>query len=528
MNSETIYSSFFQSLIFMMFIATILVGFAQKLKIPYPIALVMGGLTLSFIPSNVKPFDPNLILLIVLPPILNYAAFGISLREFRKNWKEILSLALGLVAFTTLVVGILFKMLFPELSWAFAFAFGAIVSPPDAVAATTILKRFSISNRLLTIMEGESMVNDASAIVLFKIAVIALLSGNFSWGEAGLDFITIAAGGIGVGLLMGYFIQQFSKNYLDPVTGVVFSFTIPYATYLLADHFGFSGVLAVVTNGLVGSQVLLRHTSALRRILGFAAWDIFIILMNCFVFILIGIQLRAVTQILTLDEMIQYSFYAFIVTIVMIGVRMIWVYARSLLDYLKALRSKNRDTLCPQILREAAIIGWSGMSGIVSLAAALSLPYTLPDGEILIGRNEVIFMTFSVILMTLLIPGLTLPAFIKWLNIDPAEEGTDQKKVREELARTSQEVIHKLFKENKINEEELSFLKDHFNMQLKLLDVTHDKSSHLDKAREFILKEQRKKLVEIWERLEIDDKLLTQLEHELDLQETHVARAELK
>lgn len=532
MNMDLVQNSFFPTFILMMFIATMLVGLAQKLKIPYPIALVLGGLTLGFLPAgNREPFDPNLILGVVLPPILYYAAYSISFREFRKNWKQIISLALGLVIFTTFVVGLLFKMLFPDLPWALAFAFGAIVSPPDAIAATTILKRFSISNRLLTVLEGESMVNDASAIVLFKLAVLALISGDFSLAQAGIDFVAIVAGGIGIGLITGIFIQEFSKRYLDPVVGVVFSFTIPYLTYFLADYFGFSGVLAVVTNGLVGAQVLLRHTSSLRRILGYAAWDIFIILMNCFVFILLGIQLRAIVDVFSFEQMLLYTFYAALISFTMFLVRMMWVYARSSIDYVRALQSKNSDLLCPQILREAAIVGWSGMRGIVSLAAALSLPYALPNGTELQGRNEVIFITFGVILMTLIIPGFTLTPLIEWLKVGPSNDGIDPKRVRNELAKTSEETIQKLLKDKKINEEEYAFLKDHFNMQLRLLEVTshkHHKGSALEEARSLVLREQRKKLLQIWERLEIDDKLLNQIEHELDLQETHLARAELK
>ncbi len=522
----------FQTFILLMFAAAILVGISQKIRIPYPIGLVLGGTALGFYPNQHGIyFDPNLILVVVLPPILYYAAFGISFREFTHNWREILSLALGLVAFTTFVIGVIFKWIFPEFPWALAFAFGAIVSPPDAIAATTILKRFAINTRLLTVLEGESLINDASAIVLYRMAVASLLSGAFSFSEGSIDFVKIVTGGIAVGFVLGYLTQRFSRRYLEPVVGVVFSFTIPYITYILADFLGVSGVLAVVVNGLMGSQILLRHPSSLRRIVGYATWDIFIILLNCFVFILIGLQLRTLTNVMTMKQMLLYTGYAFAITFAMIAVRMIWVYAKSGFSYLKALGKPNSFTLCPQILREAALVGWSGMRGIVSLTAALALPYTLPNGMPLDGRNEVIFITFVVILLTLLIPGLTLSSLIHWLKIHHQPEYHRALTVRKKLTKVAEETIHHLHTSKKINVSEFDFLTAYFNLQLRVLEITTSQEKelqNLESARRMVIQEQRRKLFELWERLEIDDKLLSQLEHELDLEETHMARAELK
>lgn len=522
----------FETIILLMFAAAILVGISQKFHIPYPIGLILGGTAIGFFPNHhAFYFDPNLILVIVLPPILYYASFGISFREFKHNWREILSLALGLVAFTTFVIGMLFKWIFPELPWALAFAFGAIISPPDAIAATTILKRFAISTRLLTILEGESLVNDASALVLYRLAVVALLSGVFSFEQASVEFVKTVSGGIFIGFVLGYVIQRFSRRYLEPVVGVVFSFTIPYITYILADALGVSGVLAVVVNGLMGSRILIRHHSSLRRILGFATWDIFIILMNCFVFILIGLQMRTLMSVMTMKQMVLYTGYALVITCTMIVVRMIWVSAKTGIAYVKALKNPKACTLCPQILRESALVGWSGMRGIVSLTAALALPYMLPNGMPLEGRNEVIFITFVVILLTLLIPGLTLPSLIRWLKIHQQSEQYDVLKVKRQLTKVAEETTQLLYTNKKISDIEYDFLTTYFNLQLRVLDITasaQTKLQSLELAKSAVIQEQRKKLFEIWEQLEIDDKLLSQLEHELDLEETHIARAELK
>lgn len=522
----------FESFILFMFTAAILVGISQKIRIPYPISLILGGTAIGFIPHLQRfSFDPQVILVIVLPPILYYAAFGTSIREFKQNIKEILSLALGLVIFTTVVIAIIFKWLFPEFPWALAFAFGAIVSPPDAIAATTILKRFEINQRLLTILEGESLINDASALVLYRIAITALLSETFFLEDAAFNFIKIVSGGILVGVILGFLMQKFSKNYLEPVVGVVFSFSIPYITYITADTLGVSGVLAVVVNGLIGSQILLRHHSSLRRIIGFATWDIFAILFNCFVFILIGLQLPILTKLMTAQQIVLYSGYGLLITCAMIFVRLIWIYGRSGVSYFLALKKPHADVHCPQILREAIIIGWSGMRGIVSLAAALALPLTTPNGMPLEGRNEVIFITFVVILLSLLIPGLTLAPLIKWLDIQYQPEQFRLHQVRKQLKIVAEQTLESLYASKKITEREFNFLHTYFDMRIKLAEVTltgDKKLNNIEVARSLVVKEQRKKLFEIWEKLEVNDRQLLRLEHELDLEDTHFARAELK
>lgn len=368
---------------FLLFVAVLLVGVAQKIHVPYPIVLTLGGAAISFVPGvdNIY-FNPSFILTLFLPPILYYSAFGISFREFQKNWRNIFSLALGLVAFTTLVMGVIFKWIFPQFSWALAFTFGAIVSPPDAVAVTSILKRFQINSRLITLLEGESLINDASAIVIYKIALTALLTGSFSLKEGGLEFCYVVMGGIIIGLLSGFLFQEFSRRYLEPVLGVIFSFTIPYVTYIVADLLAVSGVLAVVVNGLIGARILYTHHSSLRRVLGYAVWDISIILLNCLLFILIGLQVRTIAGEMPLNQIVTYSGYALFIAFAMSVVRMIWVYGRAAIFYVHALYRQGSSQVCPQILKEAAIIGWTGMRGIVSLAVALALPFALARAEL--------------------------------------------------------------------------------------------------------------------------------------------------
>lgn len=517
---------------FLLFSAVLLVGIAQKIHLSYPIILILGGAAISFIPGikNIS-FNPSLILLIFLPPILYYSAFAISFRDFQLNWKSIFSLALGLVALTTIVVGVIFKWIFPQFSWALAFAFGAIVSPPDAIAVTSVLRQFNINPRLITLLEGESLINDASAIVIYKVAMVALMTGSFSLNEGGYDFFFSAIGGITVGFVLGILLQKFSKHYLDPILGVIFSFTISYVTYIVADILDVSGVLAVVVNGLIGAKILHTHHSPLRRVLGYAVWDILIITLNCLVFILIGLQIKTIVGEMTIQQIMSYSGFALLIACAMCVVRMMWVYGRAGILYITALQHRASSRICPQIIRESAIIGWAGMRGIVSLALALALPLTFPNGMPLEGRSEAIFITFVVILITLLIPGLTLPMLIHWLKLYPIQKDDNEKKIRNQLAQYADEIIYSFLESKTINQREYRFLKSYFHLQHKALELAHDAEdniSNIESARRKVIQFQRTKLIEIKKTHEIDDQLFRHLENELDILETHIARAQLK
>lgn len=521
-----------QTFFSLLFTAVLLVGIAQKLRTPYPIALVIGGAALGFIPEmSPIQFDPNFILVIVLPPILYYAAFETSIREFTQNWKNIFSLALGLVFVTTLVVGVIFKWMFPQFPWPLAFAFGAIVSPPDAIAATTILKRFKITPKLIALLEGESLINDASALVLYKLSVVALLSGSFSLLEGSAHFVFTAAGGIALGIVLGFLAHLISRYFLEPVLSVVFSFLIPYLIYITAQTLQTSGVLAVVVSGLIGSRLLLTHHTSLRRVLGHATWDIFIILLNCLVFILIGLQLRTILELFTVEQIALYSLYALIIAFIMVAIRMAWIYTISIVPYIKALKSPNANMLCPKILKESALVGWSGMRGIVSLAAAIGLPLAFDDGRPLDGRYEVIFITFVVILLTLLIPGLSLPAFIRWLDIQHHPATDSMSKIRKRLGKIAEEKLNHLFRIENVTENECQFLKDYFKTQLHVFELSHATQTevqNIEHARLKVIQAQRQLLIDLWKLKEIDDRLLSHLESELDMIEVHSARAELK
>lgn len=503
-----------EQLIIFITAAVILVEIAQKLGVPYPIVLIGGGTLISFVPGTHRiHLDPNMVLLMVLPPVLYYTAFWISNREFRKNLREIVSLALGLVIFTTIVVACLFKWFFPELPWALAFVFGAIISPPDATTSKAVLKRFSLPTRLASVLEGESLVNDATAIVLYKVSLVALASGGFSLIEIGDNLAKNVIGGVGIGFILGYGMQLFSRYLLSPVVAVIFSFTIPYVTYIVADRLDVSGVLAVVVSGLIGSRIVSTHVVARRRILAFAAWDVFFIFLNCFIFVLIGIQLRHTISIMTLHEAVLLTLYGIIITGFILLVRFVWIYLyKALVDW------KKGRFISSMAFKEGVIMGWSSMRGIVSLALALALPYSLPDN----GRSIILHLTFVVILLTLLLTGLSLPYVIQKLKIPLLEKDSAALKTTRVKLR---ELADKVIEEMELEDSHKKLLNSYFSTHHAVLNSSE--KDQLEKARLKILEAQRSLLVELWKKEEVEDHELTLLQQELDLEITHIVRGEI-
>jgi monovalent cation/hydrogen antiporter len=514
--------------VFLMFIAVLLVGVAQKIKIPYPIALVLGGGALSFIPGPFFiDFDPHVLLVIVLPPILFYASYSISSKEFIRYFRDIFSLAIGLVIATTCIVGLLFKWLFPDLSWPLAWAFGALISPPDAVAATAILKRFGITPRLQAILEGESLINDATSLVIYRFAVIALMTGSFSIKTIPFQIFYVVVGGIALGLALGYILNKISAL-LSPALAVVYSFVIPYITYCLADFMGLSGVLAVVSCGLLGARMLSTQFTSLTRILGWASWDILIILLNCFIFILIGLEFRYVLTKMSLQEILLYSGYGVLMTLAIIIMRILWIYGRRLSWHWRIRKNLDLVRQNKVYMLHAIISSWAGMRGIVSLTAALALPLSLPNGIPLAGREIVIFLTFEIIFLTLVIPGLTLPLLIKWLNIQPLLLTKELSAARKKLADLALKEIDRLYALKHLDEEGKTLLSSYFNSRHKIMELFTTSEEHqIEQARHRILQKQRELLLDMWVQNEVTDTLMSQLERELDIEDVHLARGEI-
>jgi CPA1 family monovalent cation:H+ antiporter len=508
--------------------ATALALLARRIGIPYPILLVLGGLALGFVPG-LPPIqlEPEIVFLLFLPPILFGAGYFTSVRDFKRNLRAITLLSVGLVIATTVAVAAVAHAVVPGMEWAPAFALGAIVAPPDAVAATTIFQRLGVPRRVVTILEGESLVNDATALVAYRFAVLAASTGTFSLEVAGLTFIAVAAGGIAFGLLMGLVIAWVLRRVDDPVFSVVLTFLAPVATYLPAEIFGLSGVLATVAAGIWVGRHAPREMSSSVRVAGAAAWQVLLFLINGTIFILIGAQLPSVLA--GLDEWSAGQLIALAVTIsaVVIAVRILWVYPGTYVP--RALSEAIRLREPYPTPRNVFIVSWAGMRGVVSLAAALALPLYLVDGTTPFpDRDLIIFLAFAVILATLVGQGLTLPLLIRRLGV-VADSGEAHEEAHARMATADAAVqrIEELAREWPDHAPLIDTLRVQYSHQASHIDPHHD--DKLDESEQELLEHrqirgavieaEREALVQMRERGAVTDDVFRRVERDIDLEE---------
>jgi monovalent cation/hydrogen antiporter len=401
---------------------TAMLALVPKLRIPYPILLVLGGLALGFVPGLPEiDLPPDLVLVGVLPPLLYGAAFFTSLRDLRANVRPVGLLAVGLVLLTIVVVAVVAHAIVPGLPWAAAFVLGAVVSPTDPIAATAIMHRLGVPRRIVSIVEGESLVNDGTALVAYRFAVVATVSGAFSIWEAGISFVLNVAGGVAVGLGVGWIVRQLRRRLDFPAAEVTISLLTGYFAYIPAELIGVSAVIAAVTAGVYLGWHTPELTTAEVRLMGESAWEIVTFMLNALLFTLIGLQLPAI-----LDELGGYStadllWWAAAIWLTVLLVRALWAYPSAWIPRRLFPRILARDPMPP--LSWLALITWAGMRGAVSLAAALAIPHTTDAGEAFPGRSLILFLTFAVIFGTLVIQGLTLPAVIRLLRLE--DDGED-------------------------------------------------------------------------------------------------------
>jgi CPA1 family monovalent cation:H+ antiporter len=402
---------------------------ARWLDVPYPIPLVLGGLVLGLLPGMPDvELDPEVVLVIFLPPLLYSAASFSDLAALRADVRAISISAIGLVLATIGVVGVIAHEAI-DLPWAVSFALGAIVAPTDPVAATAIMRRLGAPRRIVNLIEGESLANDASALVAYRVAVAAAVGGSFSAFDATLDFLGAVAGGIAIGLAMGWVVAQIRRRVDDPTTGSTISLLTGYAAFLPAEELHVSGVLAAVTAGLYMGWHAPTIVSPEGRLQSGSMWEVMTFLMNAALFILVGLQLPVIVDGLdtyTTGEAIGYSA---LIGATVIGTRFLWLFTVPYLLRAVDRRPQQRERRVGAAPR--LVVGWAGMRGAVSLAAALALPLQTDAGAALPGRDLILFITFTLILFTVVIQGLTLPALIRRLAI-----GVEDSEVEQEDART--------------------------------------------------------------------------------------------
>lgn len=431
----------------LLFVVSILSMLSPRLRIAYPILLVVSGLIIAFLPGMPRiSIEPDLILVVFLPPLLYEAAMHISWPEFWKWRRSIGMLAFGLVFFTSVGVALFTHALIPGFTLAMGFLLGGIISPPDALAATTVLKSVKLPRRGMVILEGESLVNDASSLIVYRFALVAILTGTFSIGTAVEDFFAAAIGGIVVGVALGnilYLIHRFLPT--TPSIDTSISLMTPYVAYLLAEEFHFSGVLAVVSCGLFLSFRAHDFLDYRSRMQTNATWSTLGYVLNGLVFILIGLELPVIIEGLTHAEVVVGIRYGTWISLLVIGMRFMWMYPSAHIPRWLSPRIRRKEP--SPGWRLPTVLSWAGMRGVISLAMALALPMTLPGGEPFPQRPLIILITFIVILITLVLQGITLPFVVHWLKleeVDPRLSPEEQKlALRNQLAQAALERLNR-------------------------------------------------------------------------------------
>jgi CPA1 family monovalent cation:H+ antiporter len=503
-----------------------LTGLARRLLVPYPILLVLGGLALAFIPGMPDlSLDPDLIFVVFLPPILWGAAYFTSLRDFKRNLRSIGTLAIGLVLLTTLAVGWVAHTIMPGISWAAALCLGAIVSPPDAVAATAVMSRIGVPRTIITILEGESLVNDASALVLYRAAIAAMVTGTFSLGATAGSFVLVAIGGTLVGLLAGWVTRWAIRHMPEGYGQIALTLLGPYVAWIAAERLHASAVLACVAGGLYVRQHFSAEVAPVVRVQARSVWELLIFLLNGVIFILIGLQLGPLRRTLPEGSVGRIVMWGAIITLTAILVRVVWMPLGARLVRIDR-RYREKNPLPPA--RAIFIVGWAGMRGVVSLATALAVPLTLADGTPTPFRAEIILITFCVILGTLVLQGLSLAPIARLLGLSAEDDSfeREQRLAREQVARAALARVEEVATQDWVPPSVATQVRLHYENRLQRFhpDAALDPECSAEQAeaqrrlRHEALTAERRTLIALRNSGEISDDVMHHIERELDLE----------
>ena len=515
----------------LLFFVVVFGALARKLQTPFPIVMVIGGLLLSFVPGIPRvALNPDIVFLVILPPLLYNAAWLTSWREFSYNLVSILFLAFGLVTFTVVGVSYAVHSFLPGLDWRMGLVLGAVVAPTDAIAATSIATRIGLPKRVVDLLEGESLLNDATALLALEFGIALLVGGQrptFAMGFLRLAYLV--TGGVAIGLVIGEIVHQIEDRIDDAPIEIALSILTPYVAYLSAEAAHASGVLAVVVCGLYLTRKSSHFFSPNVRLQAWAVWDSLTFILNGLVFVLIGLQLPYVMQTIHDLDLRTLILYGAIFSAFLIVLRLIWAYPGAYFSHLirhHILHQKEP----PPTPRQVFVVGWTGMRGVISLAAAIAVPQVLANGEPFVQRNMIIFLTFSVILVTLVLQGLTLPPLIRALGLAGASSHNDEEQeARKIMFEAALAHLEERSGETAGAQDEVyRELTQHYQRRLAALgeDESHLNSatsadshtSFADVARE-LLRVERQAAVQLRNQRRIGDELLRELEHELDLGE---------
>lgn len=501
-------------------VIAILFEIARRAGVPYPTLFVLGGLGLAFVPGLPRLIlEPELVLLVFLPPLLFAAAVETPIRELRANLAPIIRLSIGLVLFTMTIVAVVAQAVVPDLGWPAAFALGAIVAPTDALAATTVFRRLGAPRVVVTLIEGEALLNDATALVAYRTAVLAV-GGGFVLSLAVAGFVVAAVGGIVIGAVVGWVGGEILRRLDDPPVEVALSLVIPFAAYLPADELGLSGVLAAVAAGLLIGSRLGTILTPNSRVLWLSSWKMVGFVLNGFVFVLIGLELPHILEGLRGRPLTEVVGLALLVCAVVVVTRVVWVFTTSLLPGSPRQIIARRD---PRLAKRLTfVVSWAGLRGAVSLAAALALPGGFPE------RPLIVLVTFAVILVTLVGQGLTLPAVLRRANADGAQlDGDEATAARATAYQAGLDEIERARQDWPTHQPLFDRLESGLRDRTQHL-ATEDPEETEERRQERVEHEeiqrgvigaQRTAVIELRDRGEINDQTLRVIERELDLEE---------
>ena len=520
-----------EEVVFLFALIAALVLIARRIAVPYPVVLVLAGLALSLVPRLPRMrLQPDVVFYFFLPALIYPAALFTSWRDFRRNLRPILLLAIGLVLFTIVAVAYVGHWLIPDMPWAAAFALGAIVSPPDAVAASSVIRRLGVPHRIEVVLEGESLVNDATALVALQFAVAALITGSFSVTQASLRFIWVVIGGIGFGLLIGWIVRWIQRRLDDPPVQITISLLTPFIAYLPAEYFHLSGVLAAVAAGIYLGWHSPLMIGASTRLQSAAFWEMLSFLLNGFVFITIGLQLPGILHEIAGASPRSVFIDALILCAAVVLVRIAWVFPAAYIPRFLFKSIRRRDPYPGW--RNVVIVAWSGMRGVISLAAAFALPFTLPDGRPFPARNYILFFTFCVILTTLVFQGLTLPLLIRKLRItrDQSIE-EEERSARFEANKAALKLIEGLGQKGEFPFDVVDRLRAEYDERLQQLQLCADNPDDCSgqiatpayqRLQQVALGVERETIIRMRNQRVINDDALRRIQRDLDLAEARL------
>ncbi len=521
----------------LLFAVVILVTAARVLNVPYPVFLVLGGLAAGFVPGVPEVrLAPDLVLLIFLPPLLYSASVFTSLRDLRQNVRPIALLAVGLVLATCLAVAVIAHTVIDGMSWPVAFVLGAVISPTDPVAATAIAGKIGVPRRVVTIIEGEALINDGTALVAYKVAVTAVVAGTFSPSHAAVQFVLGVLGGAAIGLVVGFVVAHVRERLHDPPIEVTISILTGYAAYLPAEELGVSGVVAAVTVGLFMGSQTSRVTDATVRMQGDAVWQILAFLLNSFLFVLVGLQLPAILDELRIERYAtsRLVLYGAVVCVAVVVVRLVWTFVFTYTPR-AIFRSVRRDDPSPPV-RHVSLVAWMGMRGAVSLAAALAIPLSTHAGVRIGQRPLILFIVFCVILVTLVAQGLSLPAVVKLLRVSADTDTADQEsRARLHAAEAALVRIDGLSREPWTRDDTIERLRNMYGYRQRRFAARFDededdgayeqRSTDYSRMMRAIIEAQREAIERLRGEGEISDDVMRAVEHDLDLEERRLTEA---